>query len=183
MKSLALLLLTSTLATASPLLDSWLTELSGRYARIYPDNEARDTLSSVTTWSRGQGIQALPTYSGVNEIAQDADSVYIRTTGLPFHLMGPWYGETGNLFPNYPANTAATFRFPKTPSFPVDPNNANNPIDRAETDLGSIGFFIDGVAMFDSRDAFSYSNADEQDGGPSKPEYWRRHLEPRCLRE
>ena len=164
-------LLTSSLLSlpAEPLRDSWFTELSGRYARIYPDNEALNANSPVTTWSRGQGVQSQPTYAGVNEIAEDTDYVYIRTTGLPFHIMGPWFGETGNLFPNYPANTAATFRFLKNPNYPVNPADANNPISRTETGGGPIGYFIDGVAMFDSRDAFSYSTSDGQDGGPQNP--------------
>ena len=152
--------------SAEPLINSWFTELSGRYARIYPDDTAMDSNSPVTTWSRGQGTQSQPTYAGINEVAEDADYVYIRTTGLPFHIMGPWFGETGSLFPNYPANTAATYRFLKNPSYPIDPADANNPIDRVETGGGPIGYFIDGVAMFDSRDAFSYSTSDGQDGGP-----------------
>ena len=160
--------LTATLP-ASPLLNSWLTDLSGRYARLYQDNDAMAANSSVTTWSRGQGVQSLPTYAGVSEIAQDTNYVYIRTSGLPFHTMGPWYGENGNLFPNYPANTAATFRFIKTPSLPIQLNDPNNPIARVETGGGAIGYFIDGVAMYDSRDAFSYSSSDGEDGGPQNP--------------
>ncbi|MEM7391524.1 MAG: YHYH protein, partial [Verrucomicrobiota bacterium] len=104
--------------------------------------------------------QAMPTYPGVHEISYSADWVYIRTTGLGGHIMGPWYLDAGKtqLFPNYPANTATIFRFPLNPGPP--------PAVKSLTTLGSIGYFVDGVAMFDSRDAFSYSNGNGADSTP-----------------
>ncbi len=145
------------LLSASPLVDSWLTDLSGRYARIYRDQADQDNQAPVTIWSRGQGSQTQPTYAGVHEIASTDTDVYIRTTNLGFHVMGPWFGETGNLFPNYPANTADIYRFPLTPVIPST---------KALTTGGVIGYFVDGVAMFDSRDAFSYSTSDGTDETP-----------------
>jgi arylsulfatase A-like enzyme len=161
MKPLLALLSLALPLVADPLTTSWLTELSGRYAKIYEDDEAMSAGNAVTTWSRGQGTQSQPTYAGVHEIAQDATFVYIRTTNLGFHIMGPWYGETGNLFPNYPANIGDIYRFPRVPN--VDYGT------KALTGGGAIGYFVDGVAMFDSRDAFSYSTADGEDGGPGNP--------------
>ncbi|WP_411847249.1 sulfatase-like hydrolase/transferase [Roseibacillus persicicus] len=160
MKPLLLLLalLLSFPLIAAPITDSWLTKLSGRYARIYPDNEARDAQAPVTTWARGQGVQALPTYAGVSEVSATESDVYIRTSNLGFHIMGPWYGETGNLFPNYPANRAVLYRFPRTPVIPSE---------KALTGLGAIGYFVDGISMFDSRDAFSYDNSAGVDDGPT----------------
>lgn len=142
--------------SADPLLDSWITDLSGRYARIYEDNDAMAAQNAVITWSRGAGTQAQPTYSGLNEIASDNDYVYIRTTNLGLHIMGPWYGGA-NLFPNYPANTADIYRIPR---------NITIPVTKEPTGAGVIGYFVDGVAMYDSRDAFSYSNSDGEDETP-----------------
>ena len=152
-----LLFLVPSLLSAEPILDSWLTELSGSYARIYPDNDARDNLSPVTTWSRGQGTQAQPTYAGVNEVAATDTDVYIRTPNLALHIMGPWYNDNGGLFPNYPSNRAVIYRFPRTPVIPTV---------KTPTGLGAVGYFVDGVAAFDSRDAFSYSTSDEVDEQP-----------------
>ena len=143
---------------AEPLTDTWFTELTGRYARIYPDNEALDAQAPVTTWARGQGVQSQPTYAGVSEIAVTDPDVFIRTSGLGFHVMGPWYRETGDLFPNYPANQAAIYRFPRTPVIPAS---------KSLTDLGTIGYFVDGISMFDSRDAFSYDSSEGVDEGPN----------------
>ncbi len=103
--------------------------------------------TSVTTWSRGAGVQSAPTYAGVHQIDYSANWVYIHTTGLGSHVMGPWYLNAAktNLFPNYPSNTAAMFRFPRVPAIPAGKTLFGG---------GSIGYFVDGVSMFDIRDAF-----------------------------
>ncbi|MFT5122912.1 MAG: arylsulfatase A-like enzyme [Verrucomicrobiales bacterium] len=144
----------------SPLVTSWFTARSGQYARIYVDTVAETAGDAVTTWSRGQGVQALPTYAGVHEVCYDATDVYIRTSGLGFHVMGPWYlnAQRTNLFPNYPSNQAVLYRFP------LDPGAV--PASKVASGLGTIGYFVDGVSMFDSRDAFSYSTANNADAGP-----------------
>ena len=167
-KTLSLLALIGSLAvagqpgfiSAEPQLTSWFTELSGRYARIYETNEDQDAKRSVTTWNRGAGVQALPTYAGVHEISYNANSIFIRSSGLGFHVMGPWYANEAdtNLFVNYPANRAVVYRIPRTPTTP--------PVPKVPTGLGAIGYFVDGIAMFDSRDAFSYSNANGRDATP-----------------
>ncbi len=144
---------------ADPRFASWFTDHSGAYARIYETVADETAGNSVTTWSRGQGVQSLPTYAGVNEVSYTDDWVYIRTTGLGSHIMGPWYLNAAktNLFPNYPANRAVLYRIPRAPTVPGP---------KTLTGLGAIGYFVDGVAMFDSRDAFSYSNSNAADATP-----------------
>jgi arylsulfatase A-like enzyme len=153
-------------AQDEPRWTSWLTHYSGTYARTYISDAAEASLNAVTTWSRGQGTQAQPTYAGIHEVAYDQDWVYIRTTGLGSHIMGPWPAN----FPNFPANTATIYRVPRTPTVPTTKDLSG---------LGAIGFFIDGVAMFDSRDAFSYSaslgrDARPNDGGNRGDGIWNR---------
>lgn len=139
------------------LLTSWFTRNSGEYARIYPTLADQTAQTSVTTWSRGTGVQSTPTYSDVHQIGYSASWVYIHTTGLASHVMGPWYLAGGGLFPNYPSNTATIFRFPRTPTIPGT---------KSLTGLGATGRMVNGVSMFDSRDAFSYSNANAADATP-----------------
>jgi hypothetical protein len=62
-----------------------------------------------------------------------------------------------NLFPNYPANTAKIYRLPRTPTIPTT---------KVNTGLGDTGRMVNGVSMFDSRDAFSYSTANTADASP-----------------
>ena len=93
-------------------------EGSSTYAELFESAEDEDNHNEVHTWSHGAGNQSLPTYSGVNEVSYSDNWVYIRTTGLGHHIMGPWYRDEldTQLFGNFPANIAALYRFPRTPS-------------------------------------------------------------------
>src|SRR5262245_40104579 len=95
-------------AFADPQLDSWMTTYSGKYARIYATDADKTSGNAVSTWSRGTIGQTIPAYCGVYFIGNSASWVYIRTTGLGSHTMGPWYLNSGHsqLFPNVPKNTA-----------------------------------------------------------------------------
>lgn len=146
---------------AEPLLYSWLIDQSSTYAELFESHDDEENHNEVHTWSQGAGVQALPTYSGVNEVSYSEDWVYIRTTGLGHHIMGPWYLNEANtqLFPNFPANVAAIYRFPRTASSSSSAYEI--------TSGGAIGYFVDGVAMFDCRDAVSYINNLGTDGTPN----------------
>ena len=144
---------------AKPQLSSWITDKTGSYARIYTSKENEFAGLTSTTWSRGQGIQNSPTYAGIHEIHDDDSWVYIKTSGLGLHKMGPWYLNESKTrdFPSFPGNTATTYRIPKSPT-------AFN--GSRTTTAGSIGYFVDGVALFDATDTFSYINSSSSDGSP-----------------
>lgn len=144
---------------ADPRLSSWFTGDSGKYARIYETTAAETAGTSITTWSRGAGVQATPVYAGVSKVEYSANWVYIRTSGLAGHIMGPWYlnaAKTAN-FPNFPDNQAKIYRIPRNPVIPTN---------KTLTGLGATGAMVNGVSMFDSRDAFSYVNASATDATP-----------------
>jgi hypothetical protein len=124
---------------SDPQLDSWFTECSGKYARVYLTDADRVAGNAVATWSRGTISQTLPAYSGVYEVASSADWTYVRTTGLGIHTMGPWYMNAGHttLFMNLPKSSATLFRIPRTPAAPGT---------RTLTGQGPIGIFVDGVS-------------------------------------
>ena len=146
-------------SAAEPLLESWQTGGTRRYARIYETDAARVAGSAVTTWSRGATGQATPSYAGVIQVSSSANWVYLRTTGLGTHVMGPWYGNAAHTMPfaSYPANVGVLYRIPRTPTIPAA---------KSLTGLGAIGYFVDGVAAFDNRDAFSYATAANTDASP-----------------
>ncbi len=141
------------------IITSWHTANSGKYARTYPTLADQTSQTSVTTWSRGQGTQSTPAYSDVHQVDYSASWVYVHSTGLASHIMGPWYLNAAktNLFPNYPANQAVKWRFPRTPSIPAT---------KLSTGLGATGRMVNGVSLFDCRDAFSYSTANAADATP-----------------
>lgn len=141
-----------------PRTNSWLTDYSGKYARIYLNNAAKSAGTAVTVWSNGTQVQSTPAYAGVQEIYSSASWVYIRSTGLGSHVMGPWMDGS---FPNLPKNQKVLYRFPRIPTASGT---------KTLTGLGAIGYFADGVAMFDSRDAFYWNGASEPNGAG----YWNR---------
>jgi hypothetical protein len=135
-------------AQADPLITSWYTGNNGKYARIYTSLANRTNGVSTTTWTG----QTSPAYAGVREVDYSANWVYIHTSGLGGHRMGPWNN------PNLPKNQGLTYRFPRTATVPTP-----SPV---LTSLGVIGIMVDGVAIFDTRDAFSYKNSAATDASP-----------------
>jgi len=157
---LLFVLATSVAAHAGdPQFESWQTANTRRYARIYETDAARLAGTAVTTWTRGATSQPTPSYAGVIQVSSSANWVYLRSTGLGTHVMGPWYGNAAHTqaFPSYPANMGVLFRIPRTPTIPTT---------KTLTGLAAIGYFVDGVAAFDNRDAFSYSTASSTDASP-----------------
>jgi hypothetical protein len=83
--------------------------------------------------------------------------VYIKNSGMGAHIMGPWSN------PNLPKNQGASgltpvYRFPRTPSIPTA---------KTLTTLGSDGFLVDGVAIYNTSDSFSYSTSHAEDASPT----------------
>lgn len=144
---------------ADPQIASWFTTDSGNYARIYRTDTDRANGQSMTTWSNGRLAQQQPAFSGVQEILSSEDWIYVRSTGLGSHVMGPWYDDWQRIrsFPNLPTDQHLIYRFPRHPKYQTS---------LAFQPLGEIGMTVDGVRMFDSNDAFSYSTADGRDAGP-----------------
>ena len=131
---------------ADPLLDSWYTKDSKRYARLYPTAADKQNGNAVTTWRWGMGVQTVPVLAGVHDVSYSKDWVYIHTSGLASYVMGPWYlnANQTRMFPSFPADTKTTYRIPRTPTILTT---------KTLTGLGPIGYFVNGVALFDNRDA------------------------------
>src|ERR1051325_6878472 len=148
---------TATCVGSDPRIDSWFTTYSGKYARIYATDADKTSGNAVSTWNRGSINQSIPARCGVYFVGSSTSWVYIRSTGLGSHIMGPWYLNATHsmLFPNLPKNTATLYRIPRT---------AMTSSTRTLTGLGAIGYFVDGVAMFDTRDAFYWNGTTEVNG-------------------
>lgn len=131
---------------ADPRLDSWYTKDSKKFARLYPTAADEQNGNAVTTWRWGMGVQTVPVLAGVHDVSYSKDWVYIHTSGLASYVMGPWYLNAAQtrMFPSYPADTKTTYRIPRTPTIPTT---------KTLTGLGPIGYFVNGVALFDDRDA------------------------------
>ncbi len=145
---------------ADPLLSSWITAYSAKYARVYyvSNSTTGATSGPASTWSNSQLSQTLPAYCGVQQIDYSDAYTYFHSTGLGSHTMGPWYNDATRTtaFVNLPVNQHDIFRIPRVPAVPTTKSNIQ----------GEFGFFVDGVHGFDSTDATSYSHASGKDGDP-----------------
>jgi len=142
---------------ADPQIDSWMTTYSGKYARLYLTDADKTSGNAVSTWSRGSISQTIPAYCGIYFVGYSSSWIYIRSSGLASHVMGPWYlnAAHSSVFPNLPKNSATLYRIPRNPTIPPT---------KTLTGLGPIGYFVDGVAMFDTRDAFYWNGSSELSG-------------------
>jgi hypothetical protein len=149
-----------------PRTNSWFTTYAGQYARIYTNDISRTNGISLTAWTNGTTIQTLPAYCGVQEIYSSSNWVYIRSTGLGSFVMGPWYLNAAHTqaFPNWPVNQKTLYRIPRSPTVPTTKTASGG---------GPIGYFVDGAAMFNSWDAYSWSTVSNVDA-QNITGYWNR---------
>lgn len=135
----------------TPLLSSWQTQYSNGYARVVQTTGG----TAVTTWpSAGLtnmgGGQSVPAYADIQKVDYSTSWVYVKATGLASHQMGPWYNATGAIFGNWPSNQKRIHRFPTVPNVPAT---------KTTNGLGPLGLWVNGVALFNLLDGFSYNTA------------------------
>ncbi len=169
-------------AAGEIIITSWYTKDSGKYARIWAtiEDETAEKMSgnglvtSQTTWNRADypgnnigiasGDQTLPVYAGIQGIMSTDTDVYIKSTGLATHTMGPWYDNIyvrDTLFASFPGNAAILYRFPRSTNYGPDyisTNQGSHP--------GTCGLFVNGVPLYNTTDTFGYVHATGADGGP-----------------
>ncbi len=164
------------LGQSSPQVTSWYTAQSGKYARIVETDGELSTNATKTTWTRTSGpnttTQALPVYAGPQQIDYSASFVYIRTPNLGTYTMGPWYNNAARtqLFVNIPKNQGIIYRIPRTSTIPTTKTRTQG-LQVGGVLQDAIGMCVDGVAIFDPLDGYSYSNGTESMGGNGD---WRR---------
>lgn len=144
-------MISSHCARSEPLLTAWQTSLSGQYARVVEQTGE----APVTTWpsaglaNRGGG-QSRPVYADVQKIEYNNTRVYIHGAGLASHQMGPWHDPSGAIFGNWPSNQNTIRSFPRNPQVAVT---------KTTNGAGALGLWVNGVALFNLLDTFSYNTA------------------------
>jgi YHYH protein len=142
--------------TTDPRTNCWFTTYSGQYGRVYTNTTVELAGQAATIWANTNNAQTLPSYCGVQEVYSSSNWIYVRSTGLASYTMGPWYLDSAKMtiFPNLPTNQQVIYRFPRTNSAPAT---------KSENGGGQIGIFVDGVAMFNSWDAYTYDTTNSMD--------------------
>jgi hypothetical protein len=128
-------------AQTNPVISSWLQNTTGTKGRHYVNGNSTPINDADSV--------------NVQTVAYSANSVYIRTKGVPSYITGPFLD--GN--PSITTNQNAIFKLPLTPA-----QNTGAP---TNTTGGNIGLFVNGVALFDYRDGVSWKNSTNAlAGGP-----------------
>lgn len=138
-------------------LASWVQAAQTEYAKII--NGTNVSAGPVTTWSN----QLTPETADIQKISYSTDWTYVDSSGLASYVMGPWFNGA-SVFPNYPKDQNVKYRFDRTPA-PATTKTA--------TALGINGLWVNGVALFNMLDAYSYNTSTSTDvvNGPG---YWNR---------
>jgi hypothetical protein len=84
--------------------------------------------------------------SDVQKVSYTTDYVYVQSTGVPSYDVGPF--ADGN--PAQPSDKAWKLRFTRNPQAATGTHTA--------TGLGSIGLLVNGVTIYNPKDAHSYNN-------------------------
>jgi hypothetical protein len=82
----------------------------------------------------------------VREVWNTTDYVYVKSSGVPLYDVGPF--PDGN--PAYPSDRNWQLRFARSPQAATGTHTA--------TGLGSIGLLLNGVPIYNPKDAHSYNN-------------------------
>ena len=128
-------------AQTNPVITSWLRNTTGITGRHYVSGSSTPIVDADS--------------ANVQTVLYTSSWAYVRTKGVPAYITGPFLD--GN--PSLTTSQNATFRFPVTPV-----QNTGTP---TATTMGNIGVFINGVALFDSRDGVSWKNSTNAlAGGP-----------------
>ena len=101
--------------------------------------------------STGQSTSA-SVHAAISQIEADVQRtsfttahLFVQSAGIPSHAIGPWPGN-----PNVASDQGWSFLLPVTPTEQTGT--------KTETGLGAIGVMINGVPIFNAKDARSYQN-------------------------
>ncbi len=155
---IGLLAVLSCTAHADPILTSWFTQNSAQLARVVQTTSTstgtHDT-NAVTTWpsvtpnnNTGGAAQTVPVYADVQRIHYTATDVYINASGLASHTMGPWLTAGNGLFGFWPLARDYSTRITRNPAPAAT---------KVRHGGGMIGSMVNGVAIYDLGDAFSFN--------------------------
>ncbi|MCB9359687.1 MAG: YHYH protein [Flavobacteriales bacterium] len=146
------------------------------------------TNPAITSWLQNTTVTGRHYVSGNSTPINDADLVnvqsvqysndyvYVSATGIPAYVTGPFLD--GN--PSLATAQNSIFKFPLNPV-----ENTGTP---TATNMGNIGVFINGTALFDNRDGVAWNNSTNSlcggpgnspcPGGPNAVMDWNRDAIP-----
>jgi uncharacterized protein (TIGR03437 family) len=154
--------------STDPLLAKWYTKGSLQDAEAISgyDPAAGPSTTWPTNVPSGVSVslmQSTPALADTQRVRYDSSTVYVNANNLPSYVIGPWFEATmpGGVFINFPISSSQQAKFPRAPAAATT---------KTSTGMGSVGMWVNGVAIFNVLDGGSYSNSagtDEGGGGAS----------------
>jgi len=150
-------------ASTDPRLASWSTKGSQQNALAITGFDP--SAGASTTWPVNvpsgvtvSGGNRTPALADVQRLRYDASAVFVNSNNLPSYTMGPWFEATmtGGVFLNWASSTSRLVEITRTPAVGAA---------KTATGLGPVGMWVNGVAIFNTLDGGSYSNAAKNDQG------------------
>jgi len=152
-------------ASQDPRLASWYTKGSQQLALGITgfDPSAGPSITWPTNVPAGVNVSGgnkTPALADVQRIRSNGGTVYVNSNNLPSYTVGPWFeaSMTAGVFVNWAAAGARQMLVSRNPT-PAATKTASG--------MGPVGMWVNGVAIFNTLDGGSYSNAqgDDQGGG------------------
>ena len=146
---------------ADPRLTQWVTSNSKKYARVTETT----TSAPVAVWpspgipqNNANNEQLLPAYADVQQVLYSANFVYVRSSDLASHRMGPWYKEYAKINVNglWPENRKLTSKIPRNPT----PAATQNQVQQ-----GPVGVLVNGVTIANLGDGSGWNPTTQRDAG------------------
>ena len=108
------------------------------------------TAADVQNSNTNGAAQSVPAYADVQRIRYTSTDVYINASGFASYTMGPWYGSAAQTSPwgFWPLAQNYSTRITRTPVVKSLP--------KTKHPGGMIGMMVNGVAIYDLGDAFSF---------------------------
>ena len=92
------------------------------------------------------------------KIRYDSNAVYVSSNNLPSYTIGPWFEASmpGGVFMNFASPSSQVAEILRSPTVAVT---------KSASGMGPVGMWVNGVAIFNTLDGGSYSNAVGADAG------------------
>ena len=98
----------------------------------------------LTSWKKSTGTGYAGITADVDKVEYTADYVSIHTSCIPSYSIGPWINGRNNA-----SNIDATYKITRNPTVSTT---------KTATPNGAIGVLINGVALYNALDTFSYND-------------------------
>lgn len=139
----------NTQAQTNPAITNWLINNSGLTGRHYVSGNSTPIADTAS--------------ANVQRVRYSTNYTYVNCSGIPGYIVGPYLD--GN--PALATNNAHLFKLPLNP--------VENTGTATSTPLGPIGVFVNGVPMYDYKDAASYNSSTNQDDMMNGDGVWNRN--------